>query len=662
MKLFNKILIANRGEIATRIIKAAQGLGIIAVAIFAEDDRHSLHVSLADEAFPLGDGNISETYLNIPKIIEIAVTNKCTAIHPGYGFLSENCTFAKACENHDIVFVGPSLQVLQLMGDKAEARKLVKSMGIPVLDGFECSLSELQTRKDIAYPVMIKPAMGGGGKGMHVAHNLDELLEKVKSASREAANYFANDRVYFEKYIEFARHIEVQVMGDHAGNVVHLFDRECTIQRNFQKIMEEAPSPSLNDKLRKEITNAAVCISKAVQYSNAGTVEFLLDNKGNWYFIEMNTRIQVEHPVTEAITGIDLVKLQLQVASGYLLPFGQEDVVMNGHAIELRINAEDPARHFRPSSGNISLFKYPDEVRFDSFIQNPYQLTATYDSLLGKMIVIGKNRAEAIQKSCMFIQQMHILGIETNISFLKFILENDKFITNQLYTKFCSDVLPAFTAENQRLHNDLSSHIPVIAFTYLNFQRINGNTASIWQTIGYWRSIQQVQVTSQGEVFDVAFQKTSTHYTYTVEGEEYIVRIMDKGNDFITISNDGNVYKICHSLSPDGKTYMEIGGFQYQLQSQDLLRTAFVRKKNIETADNPFNGHIRAPLHGRVVKINCLVNGKINRGDVLLVIESMKTENHIVAPHSGTIKTIHVAEGNQVKDNMLLMEMEYFNV
>ena len=661
MQLFRKILVANRGEIAARIVKAAQGLGIIAVAIFAEDDRDSLHVTLADEAFSLGDGNITETYLNIPKIIDIAVTAKCSAVHPGYGFLSENASFVKACQKKNLSFIGPSQQAVRLMGDKTEAKKLVKSIGIPILEGFECSTDELLSRKNLQFPIIIKPALGGGGKGMYIVRDASELAGKVNAASREAGNYFSDSRVYFERYIEFAKHIEVQVIGDNAGNMLHLFDRECTIQRNFQKIIEEAPSPSLDAKLRQEITSAAVKIAKAANYSNAGTVEFLLDDAGNWYFIEMNTRIQVEHPVTEAIIGIDLVQLQLQVASGFPLPFSQDDISMTGSAIELRINAEDALHYFRPSSGDISLFKYPQTARFDTFIPDRYQLTPNYDSLLGKLVVKGINRYDATFKALQSLKQVHIHGVETNISFLEAILESDQFSDNKLYTRFCNDILPSFIKENQALSNNQPVHILVMAFVYLNFQnKKKANT--IWNTIGYWRTIQEVKVKYRTEIFDVSFQKANNDWFYRVSGDEYTVKVVDDEHDFITINLDEDIFKIYHSTNSGSKTCLELNGFQYTMESPDLLRTASLPKRNSDVTESPSNGHIRAPLHGRVVKINVFENTKINRGDVLLVIESMKTENHIVAPQNGLIKTIHVSEGNQVKDNMLLMEMEYFNV
>lgn len=604
MLSFRKILIANRGEIAARIVKAAQGLGIIAVVIFAEDDRDSLHVSLADEAISLGDGTITETYLNIPKIIQIAVSAKCTAIHPGYGFLSENHLFAKSCQDHNLVFIGPSAKTIKQMGDKIEARNMAKNLKIPVLDGIECTLEELKAKHTIKFPLIIKPAMGGGGKGMYIVHHQEELEEKVIAASREAGNYFANKRVYFEQYIEFARHIEVQVMADNFGNIVHLYDRECTIQRNFQKIIEEAPSPSIDSNLRKELTSAAVRIATAANYTNAGTVEFLLDDQGNWYFIEMNTRIQVEHPVTEAITGIDLVKLQIQLAQGSPLPFNQDDIRMKGHAIELRINAEDPVHHFRPSSGNISLFKYPESSRFDTFLKSPYQLTSHYDSLLGKLVVHAPNRNDAKLKAIQSIEHTHVHGIETNIPFLKTILTSSQFSENKLYTRFCNDLIPSFIDETVVLHANQPFHIPLIAFVYLNFQRTVQDSTSIWTSIGYWRTIQQVNVKYRSEVFCVSFRKAENWF-YTISEIDYEVKIIDRDQDFITINIDETISKVYFSFTPEGKTCLELNGFQWLMESPDLLRTASLSKKNNESTNSP---NCKRQFNGKTKKIVLYIN------------------------------------------------------
>jgi 3-methylcrotonyl-CoA carboxylase alpha subunit len=653
-----KLLVANRGEIAYRIIKTASGLGIQTVAVFAEDDRNTLHVSHADEACSLGDGDIKDTYLNIARIVNIAVTTGCDAVHPGYGFLAENFLFALACQEKNLIFIGPMPGVLKQMGNKTAARNMARQIGIPIPEGFECPVKELLSTKELHFPLIIKPTLGGGGKGMYIVHNREELEKSLGVATREAENYFADARVYFEHYIELARHIEVQIAADHAGNVVHLFERECTVQRNFQKILEEAPSPSLDDQLRSDIISAAVRIAQAAGYTNIGTVEFLIDPDNNWYFIEMNTRIQVEYAVTEAITGIDLVKLQLDIASGRLIPFKQDDIYQKGHAIELRINAEDTIQHFRPSAGFISLFQYPGNCRFDTFLESPCILPSQYDSLLGKLIIQGASREEACTKALNFLRKVHIHGLETNILFLENILTSGHFRENNLYTRFCNDIVPSFIRTYQANKHQQPFYIPIIAFVYLNFQRKSHHAASIWKALGYWRAMPEVRVKYHKELYLVKFKEKEKYFVYNISDTEYEAHITEKQADVLSIEVNGIMRLIYFSFTENKKTHIEICGFHYVLESPDLLHTAFIPNNHHSMSENHINEHIRAPLYGRVIKINVFANSKINRGDILLVIESMKTENNIIAPRNGLVKTIHVTEGAQVQDNMLLIELE----
>lgn len=654
----SKILIANRGEIACRIIKTASEIGIQTVAIYAPDDQKSRHVIEADEAYPLGDGNMRETYLNITKIIQIALAAKCDAIHPGYGFLSENSLFAQECQNHDLIFIGPAPSILKQMGDKQEARIRVKELGIPVPEGFECSVKELMSIPQLKYPLIIKPVLGGGGKGMHIVHNREELQDKFKTASREAVNYFADTRVYFEQYIEKARHIEVQIAADHDGNIIHLFDRECTIQRNFQKFIEEAPSPSLTAETRNQITTAAVQIARACGYTNIGTVEFLLDEQNQWCFIEMNTRIQVEHPVTEAITGIDLVRLQIEIAAGNPMPFTQEQIHRNGHAIEVRINAENPEKNFRPSSGLISLFSIPVHSRFDTFINAPYQLPSQYDSLLGKLIAWDTDRTKAIRKTVHQLYQVHIQGLDTNLNFIRFLLSSSNFKENRLYTTFVRDILESFLSHQEKQQKEQPFYIPVIAFVYVNFQLKYTKPVSVWEDIGYWRIRQEVRVNYQGKIIPVRFEKIRDHLHYTISGTCYETSIMEVNPCQINIQVDNSIHPVQYSFTREGRTIVEINGLAELMESPDILLLETSSEQRSHPIEHPSNNLILAPLHGRVIKINVMEKAKINRGDVLLVIESMKTENSIVSPRNGLVKSIHVMEGTQVRDNMILMELE----
>lgn len=440
--MFKKILIANRGEIALRIIRACQELGISTVAVYSEVDKDSLHVHLANEAICIGPAISSKSYLSIKNIISAAKITNADAIHPGYGFLSESPKFARVCKLHDIKLIGPNEEHIKKMGNKSEARRTMIEAGVPVVPGSEFSTNDAQKALKIAekigFPVMVKAVSGGGGRGMRLVHNKEDFIDMFNMAKSEAVSAFDDDLMYIEKYIEKPRHIEVQILADEYGNVVHLGERDCSLQRRNQKVLEEAPCVLLDESLRIEIGEMAVNAAKAVNYISAGTIEFLLDKHNNYYFIEMNTRIQVEHPVTELITGIDLIKEQIKIAWGEKLEFTQEDIRLYGHAIECRINAEDPNDNFAPSPGTIKDYFVPggNGVRIDSHIYSQYKIPPTYDSMIGKLIVWGRNRNEAIMRMNRALNEMIITGIKTNIDFQSEILNNEKFLKNEIDTSF----------------------------------------------------------------------------------------------------------------------------------------------------------------------------------------------------------------------------------
>nr|WP_255361519.1 MULTISPECIES: acetyl-CoA carboxylase biotin carboxylase subunit [unclassified Candidatus Frackibacter] len=440
--MFEKILIANRGEIALRIIRACKEMGIKTVAVYSEADKEALHVRYADEAYCIGPASSNKSYLNIPSIMAVADIAEVDAIHPGYGFLSENAYFAEVCETCDIKFIGPSARNMEKMGDKSVARETMIDAGVPVVPGTEGGLEDkdeaVEVAEEIGYPVIVKAAFGGGGRGMRVAHNKDDLVQAIQTASAEAEAAFGNAEVYLEKYIEEPRHIEFQILADEHGNVIHLGERDCSIQRRHQKVIEEAPSPALDSELREAMGQAAVKAAKAVNYSNAGTVEFLLDKHNNFYFIEMNTRIQVEHPVTELVTGIDLIKEQIKVATGEELAYNQEDVEIEGAAIECRINAEDPYKDFRPSPGKLEEYLVPGGlgVRVDSCAYPGYLIPPHYDSMVAKLITWGANREEAISRMLRALDEYEISGIQTTIPFHKIVLNNAFFKRGEFYTNF----------------------------------------------------------------------------------------------------------------------------------------------------------------------------------------------------------------------------------
>ena len=440
--MFQKVLIANRGEIAVRIIQACRDLGIISVAVYSEADREALHAQIADEAVCIGPARAADSYLNMDNIISAALASGCQAIHPGFGFLSENPDFAERITQAGLAFIGPTAATIRLMGDKSEAKRNAIAAGVPVALGTDGPLRDfdeaISEAERIGYPVMLKAASGGGGKGIRVAESVKDLKDAYDSASAEAIANFGDGRLYMEKYIHNPRHIEVQILGDNYGNVVHLFERECSVQRRHQKLIEESPSAFVTPELREKMTSAAVALAKRVGYRNAGTIEFLVDNDRNFYFCEMNTRIQVEHPVTEEVTGVDLVCEQLRVAAGEPLSFKQEDLTIRGHAIECRINAEDPAKGFQPCPGRIGFLHLPGGygVRVDTGLYTGYELPPYYDSLMAKLIVYAPTRLEAIRRMRRALEELVIEGPATNTDLLHQILHHPDFVRGNYSTGF----------------------------------------------------------------------------------------------------------------------------------------------------------------------------------------------------------------------------------
>ena len=444
---FSKILIANRGEIALRILHSCEELGIATVVVHSTVDRHALPVQLADESVCIGPPPSNKSYLNIPNIISAALTHNATAIHPGYGFLSENARFAQICADHQITFIGPSPEAILAMGDKSTAKKTMQKAGVPTIPGSGGLLTSereaLSCAAEMGYPVLIKATAGGGGRGMRLVKTEEELPHLLQAAQGEAEAAFGNPGVYLEKYIECPRHIEFQILADSFGNVIHLGERDCSIQRRHQKLLEEAPSPFLTPALRSKMGDAAIKAAKSINYLGVGTVEFLVDKNGKFYFMEMNTRIQVEHPVTEMITGLDLISEQIRIAQGERLRFKQSEIIFKGHAIECRINAEDPEHNFRPNPGRISAYLPPGGpgVRMDSHVYTDYDIPPYYDSLIGKLIVWAPDRATAIKRMKRSLRECAITGIPTTIEFHRKILDVPEFLAGDVYTNFIEEHL-----------------------------------------------------------------------------------------------------------------------------------------------------------------------------------------------------------------------------
>lgn len=445
--MYEKILIANRGEIAVRIIRACRNMGIRSVAVYSKEDRDALHVKLADQRVCIGDGPVRNSYLNMDRIIQAAINTKADAIHPGFGFLSENSEFARKCEQYGIDFIGPSADLIDRMGNKSQARTTMMEAGVPVVPGTKNPVHDVEEARieaeRIGYPIMIKASSGGGGKGMRVAMTEAEFEHQFGVAQRESVGAFSDDTMYLERFVEEPRHVEVQIIADKHGNVVSLGDRDCSVQRNHQKMIEESPSPAIDEDTRKKMYETAVLAAKTVGYYSAGTIEFIVSKTGSFYFMEMNTRIQVEHPVTEMVTGIDLIESMIEVSMGKELPFRQEDIRLTGHAIECRINAEIPEKNFRPSPGKITHIHLPggNGVRVDTAIYEGYTVPPDYDSMIAKVIVHGKDRDAAIRRMLTALDEMVILGISTNINFQYLIFKNPVFCEGKAHTGFIDTLL-----------------------------------------------------------------------------------------------------------------------------------------------------------------------------------------------------------------------------
>jgi 3-methylcrotonyl-CoA carboxylase alpha subunit len=666
MKLFQKVLIANRGEIAVRVIRAVQDLGIRAVAVHSEADANALHVRMADEAYSLGGNDLAETYLNIVKIVEIAKNCGAGAIHPGYGFLSENSLFVKACNDAGIIFIGPNTRAMKIMGNKIESREALKDSGIPMTAGITGDIKTLLKRAgEIPFPIMIKAAAGGGGKGMRIVHKEDNLAELLESTSREAQSYFGDGTVFIEKYIEDPRHIEFQVLGDNYGNVIHLFERECSIQRRHQKIIEESPSPTLTPEIRKKMGVTAVRIAKAIGYNNAGTVEFLVDKDLNFYFLEMNTRVQVEHPVTEMVTGIDIVKEQIYIAAGKTLDIEQESVSQHGHAIECRIYAEDPANNFLPSPGIMSYYLEPEGegIRVDTGIMEATTIHSFYDPLICKLITWDENREDARNKMIRALDQFIIHGIKTNISYLKQLLIHPAYIQNQITTKYCdehtSDLVDALKTDKEAIR----LHIPGLAYYLYDFncrqepETSGGN--DIWNHISYWRDIMELEGKVEGTPFKFSIEsiKKGTYHIIAAEGRhEALVRICGEG--YLEIILDGKQREFFVSTDDEGVGHVSYQGFIFTVKRNDLLLSNQEILGSFDAGGGKNDGKIISPMPGKVIQIKVEKGDKVKRGQTLLIVEAMKMENYITAPTDGEVEQVNVKVGEMVNSSTRLVNLK----
>jgi len=653
---YKRLLIANRGEIAVRIIRTAHKLGISTLVIYSDKDRDADHVHLADEAYPLKGDDLLSTYLNKQQIIKIAVENKADAIHPGYGFLAENPEFANACSEANIDFVGPDAKSIELMGNKVNAREFAVSQNLPVLEGIIGNKATLlKDSANLQFPVLVKAAAGGGGKGMRIVRSISDLESAITATSREAEKYFGDGEVLLERYIENPRHIEVQVLADKHGNAIHLFERECSIQRRFQKIIEEAPSASVSPELRQRMGNAAVRLTQALGYSNAGTIEFLMDDNSEFYFLEMNTRIQVEHPVTEMITGVDLVEEQLAIASGKKLRYNQDDIVLNGHAIEARIYAEDPENDFIPAPGDIELYKEPivtnTKLRVDSSFSNASTIYPDFDPMISKLIVWDETRDLAIDGLKQALSDYHIHGIKNNIHFLKNLIGTDEYIKNQISTHFCKDNEKELLV---RMNQDQQSIDPALFYAaFSHYDLYVDQAKNIWEEIGYWRNARQAFKLTHNDTIIEVF--AIDEMTYEVDKKPYRFEKLELNDNCIDLIYKGKIYSFYISKDERNEAHVSCKGILMSLRRwSDSVNSLY--NESFES-DAKSGDRILAPLPGKVVKINVKPGEKIQKSDVLLILESMKMENSILAPFDAVVSEIVIKEGEQVKSQMELIKL-----
>lgn len=646
--MFNKILIANRGEIACRIIKTARKMGIHSVAIYSLADENSLHVQQADSAYYVGGAVAKDSYLNIEKIIQIAKESKAQAIHPGYGFLSENPAFAKACADAGIVFIGPSISAIEAMASKQLAKQLLEHTKVPLTPGYhgkqQAEQELLLEAKKIGFPVLLKAANGGGGKGMRAVYEEAEFSDALAGAKRESLASFADDTMIIEKLVLNPRHIEVQIMADNHGNVVHLFERDCSIQRRHQKIIEEAPAPNLSPTLRQAIADAACEVARSIEYRGAGTIEFLLDGE-QFYFMEMNTRLQVEHPVTELITGLDLVALQFKVAANEPLPLSQEEISFNGHAIECRIYAEDPHNGFIPSIGKIHFLKEPEGegVRIDTGVSPNSSITMYYDPMIAKLIVKGQNREEALARLIQALNHYHIGGVKTNISFLQAICQHSEFKKAHLSTGFLSQEHITIAKTDSQL-----ALLTAASFDYLqSIPRCMDSLLSdtfAWQAnqASYWISRYELD-NELVEIKTIPIDKNQ--FTLVLNEKEHLItaRLI---NDELKITMDQRNYSVIVDNSSESITlYTENGPIE-------------IKRFQWNKADGGgHKGQLTAPMPATIVAILKNKGEKVKTGDKLIILEAMKMEHTIHAPIDGILADIFYSVGAQVNEGAELLSL-----
>jgi 3-methylcrotonyl-CoA carboxylase alpha subunit len=629
--MFESILIANRGEIACRIIRTCKEMAIRSIAVYSEADRNALFVQMADDALCIGPAEARLSYLNTDAILNAARESGAEALHPGYGFLSENAEFAAACKAEGVTFIGPDSEAIRLMGSKIEAKKIARKAGVPVAPGYDGEdqspdILAAEAAK-ITPPLIIKASAGGGGRGMRRVDNPNEFLTALQSAQKEARAAFGNDDVLLEKYIERPRHIEVQVLCDNHGNVLHLHERDCSVQRNHQKVIEEAPAPDLDPATRQRLTDSALKLAKAINYTSAGTVEFILDrDSGEIFFLEMNTRLQVEHPVTELITGIDLVEQQIRIASGEALAMTQDQIEVRGWAIEARVAAEDPAQNYMPQTGTISVYEAPTGpyIRCDSGVSKGSSITPWYDSMIAKVIGYGATREEARHTLLAALDEYRLGGVGHNLAFLYDIIDHPVFGDADIDTMFLNRAFPdGWSAEE-----DITDVRQQAVAAWLAQQPAS---QSPWQTLGSWRL--------------TAAQTTDAGYVYVRENDEAPVEAQ--------IARHGDTSTVW--ILPNGQ--ISVAGGRARNHIFDIMLPEQVLLTDRKPTSNPDEPGIRAPMPGLISEIRLNPGDQVSAGDTVVVLEAMKLMQNLTAPVSGTIATVHCKAGETINGHDLLVDI-----
>ncbi len=662
-KTFKKILIANRGEIARRVIRTCKRLGIKTVAVYSEADLNSLHVSEADEAIFIGPSPSNQSYLVIDNILDAVQQSGADAVHPGYGFLSENAKFAEKLAEIGVKFIGPSPKAISYMGDKIEAKKHAVKAGVSVVPGYQGQIEDekeaAKISEKIGFPVMFKAAAGGGGKGMRIVNSKEEVAQALSSTRNEARKSFGDDRIFIEKFVTNPRHIEIQILGDEHGHVICLGERECSIQRHNQKIIEEAPSPFIDEKTRKEMYKQATALAKLVGYANAGTVEFIMDQEKNFYFLEINTRLQVEHPVTEYVTGLDLVEEQIKVALGHKLPLMQEDVKLKGWAIESRIYAEDPSRGFLPSTGRITEYMEPKvgkDVRVDSGVYAGGEVSMFYDAMIAKLITYGKNRNEAIDRMQVALSEYLITGISHNISFLQAIYEHERFRSGKLSTKFIEQEYPKGFSGAELTEHKTKVLLSIGLYVYVkDANRAAKITGQIPEKPR--RIPDRLVVSVDDKKFTVMYEPVKEGFQLDIEREVFeVTSDYTLGNRLWQGKVDGAIANVLIE-SIDGGYLLTYMGTRAKVTVRSL-RVAELEKYIPEFDDSWMNNDLEAPISGAIVEVKVKQGQTVLRGQELIVLEAMKMENILYAERDVIVSEIKVKKGDSVSVNQTLLKFE----